>query len=157
MTLSVIIINVAFYIRKQLVSLQKAVAVKNNNIDRHIVSLFVSGEKIENRIGRNTERLFFRIAVNSCRNHRKCDRFTTIFQSERQRISVTAFKQLFFAGIAAPPYRTYRVNYISARHFAAACDFGFTCPASAECEALFIKLRTCGTVYCAVHSSSAEQ
>lgn len=50
MTLSVIIINVALYIRKQLVSLQKAVAVKNDNIDRHIVSLFVSGEKIENRI-----------------------------------------------------------------------------------------------------------
>ena len=82
--------------------------VKDDDVDRHIIFL----KEAVDRINGNLQRLVFRIAVNPRRDKRKGHCLTAMFLCKRKGGAVTGGQLFPLAIAAAPPARTYGMDYI---------------------------------------------
>ena len=102
--------------------------VKDDDVDRHIIFL----KEAVDRINGNLQSLVFRIAVNTRRDKRKGHCLTAMFLCKRKGGAVTGSQLFLLAMAAAPPARTYGMDYILARQVICPCYLTLTSLATAR-------------------------
>lgn len=148
---SIAVVNICRDVRKQLAADLIRLAVKNDEVDGHIVRK----QEIADSVDRRPERQILRKSVDTGGDERKRDRRTAVLQRERKRRPVAGSEQLSLSVRAAAPARPDRVDDVPARQRIALRELRVPSRAAAERFALCQQLRTGGAVDAAVHPTAA--
>ena len=145
------VVNICRDVRKQLAADLIRLAVKNDEVDGHIVRK----QEIADSVDRRPERQILRKSVDTGGDERKRDRRTAVLQRERKRRPVAGSEQLSLSVRAAAPARPDRVDDVPARQSIALRELRVPSRAAAERFALCQQLRTGGAVDASVHPTAA--
>ena len=94
--------------------------------------------------------------VNAAADGRKCDGLELVFAGNGKTGSIAALQQFPLAVIATIPYRADGMDDVRGRESIAPGEFGLAGFAASEESTFVKKIRTSGTMDCAVDSSTAE-
>ena len=139
MCCNIAVVNIRRDVRKQLAADLIRLAVKDNEVDGHIVRK----QEITDGVDRRPERQILRKSVDTGGDERKRDRRTAVLQRERKRRPVAGGEQLSLSVRAAAPARPDRVDNIPARQRIALRELRVPGRAAAERFAFRQQLR-CG-------------
>src|SRR5699024_9361052 len=92
--------------------------IEDDDIDGHVVLQ----QELADRIHGNSQRLVFRIAVDTGRYERKSNRLTFLVLSQRERSAIAGNELVTLSTLAAEPARTHGMKNKLARQFSCASD-----------------------------------
>ena len=151
MCCNIAVVNIRRDVREQLAADLIRLAVKDDEVDGHIVRK----QEIADGVDRRPERQILRKSVNTGGDERKRDRLTRVLQRERKRRPVAGGELLTLSVRAAAPLRADRVDDVPARQRIALRELRVPGRAAAKRFALRQQLRTGGAVDATVHPTAA--
>ena len=151
MRCGIAVVNIRRDVRKELAADLIRLAVKDDEVDGHIMRK----QEIADGIDRRPERQILRESVDAGGDERKRDRRAPVLKCERERRPVTGGEQLALSVRAAAPARADRVDDVPARQRIPLRELRVPGLAAAERFALSQQLRTGGTVDAAVYPAAA--